>query len=95
MHMQLALKFSYKKKKKKKTRRKIWRYKHADLNGANDLLLDVDLESIINPYDIQSTWSNWKKIFLDIMDECIPTSILPNRKNLPWLTKLGHNPTNT
>ena len=69
------------------TRRKIWRYKHADFNRANDLLMDVDLESIINPYDIQSTWSNWKKIFLDIMDECIPTSILPNRKNLPWLTK--------
>ena len=69
------------------TCRKIWRYKHADFNRANDLLMDVDLESIINPYDIQSTWSNWKKIFLDIMDECIPTSILPNRKNLPWLTK--------
>ena len=49
--------------------------------------MDVDLETIIDPNDIQSTWSNWKKIFLDIMDECIPTSILSNRKNLPWLTK--------
>ena len=50
------------------TRRKIWRYKHADFNRANDLLIDVDLDSIINPYDIQSTWSNWKEIFLDIMN---------------------------
>ena len=51
---------------------KIWRYKHADFNKANDLLMDVDLETIIDPNNIQSTWSNWKKIFLDIMDECIP-----------------------
>ena len=49
--------------------------------------MDVDLETVIDPNDIQLTWSNWKKIFLDIMDECIPTSILPIRKNLPWLTK--------
>ena len=50
--------------------------------------MDVDLETIIiDPNDIQSTRWNWKKMFLDIMDECIPTSILPNRKDLPWLTK--------
>ena len=50
--------------------------------------MDVDLEAIIDPNDIQLTWSNWKKkIFLDIMDECIPISIVPIRKNLPWLTK--------
>ena len=69
------------------TRRKIWRYKHADFNRANDLLMDIDLESIIDPCNIHLTWSNWRKVFLDIMDECIPTSTLPNRKNLPWLTK--------
>ena len=48
--------------------------------------MDVDLETIIDSNDIQSTWSNWKKMFLDTMDECIPISILPNRKDLPWLT---------
>ena len=58
----------------------IWRYKHADHNRAKDLLMDVDLETIIDSNNIQSTWSNWKKMFVDIMDECIPTSILPNRK---------------
>ena len=47
--------------------------------------MDVNLETVIDPNDIQSIWSNWKKIFLDIMDECIP--FLPNRKNLLWLTK--------
>ena len=52
--------------------------------------MDVDLETIIDPNDIQSTWSNWK-IFLDIMDKCIPKSILPNRKKFQWLT----NPTNS
>ena len=69
------------------TRHKIWRYKHADFNRANDLLMDIDLESITDPCNIHLTWSNWRKVFLDIMDECIPTSRLPNRKNLPWFTK--------
>ena len=32
--------------------RKIWRYKHADFNRANDLLMTVDLDSIIDPKDI-------------------------------------------
>jgi len=59
-------------------------------NRANDLLMDIDLETIIDTNDIRLIWSNWKKIFLDIMDECIPTSVLPNRENLPQ----GYNPTN-
>ena len=49
-------------------RRKIWRYKHANFDEANNLLMDIDLDGIIDPNNIQSTWSNWKKSFLDIMD---------------------------
>ena len=50
-------------------------------NRANDLLMDTDLETIIDTNDIRLIWSNWKKIFLDIVDECIPTSFFPNREN--------------
>ena len=49
--------------------------------------MDVDLEAIIDPNDIQLTWSNWKKKSIPRHPERIPTSILPIRKNLPWLTK--------
>ena len=38
--------------------------------------MDIDLESIIDPCNIHLTWSNWRKVVLDIMDECIPTSIV-------------------
>ena len=69
------------------TRRKVWQYKHADFDRANDLLMDLDLDNIINPSDMDSSWLSWKQEFLRVMDECIPSSTLPDRKNLPWLTK--------
>ena len=42
-------------------RRKIWRYKHADFNRANDLLMDVDLETLIDPNDMMIT-NNWETV---------------------------------
>jgi len=49
--------------------------------------MDLDLNSIIDPSDIESSWLSWKQEFLRVMDECIPSSTLPDHKNLPWLTK--------
>ena len=37
--------------------------------------------------NIDLSWSNWHDQFLKIMEECIPTRSLPQRKNLPWLSK--------
>ena len=56
-------------------------------NKENDLLMSIDLDIVTDPSDIQSSWLNWIQSFLNIMDECIPCSILQNRKNFPWLTK--------
>jgi len=61
--------------------RSVRRYKHADFDRANELLCDMDL----NPYDIQMSW---KPTFLDVMEQCIPRSVLPVRNNLLWLTKV-------
>lgn len=36
---------------------------------------------------IDVCWANWQSIFLSIMDNCIPYSVLKPRKKLPWLTK--------
>lgn len=68
-------------------RRRVWRYKHADFGRANELLCDMDLDDILNPYDIQKSWKRFKSAFLDVMEQCIPRSVLPARKNLPRLTK--------
>ena len=38
-------------------------------------------------YDIQKSWKRFKSAFMDVMEQCIPRSVLPARKNLPWLTK--------
>ena len=51
------------------------------------MLDELDLESIIDENDIELSWTRWKKAFLSIMDKCIPKAKLPNRINLPWLTK--------
>ena len=39
------------------------------------------------PTDVQRRWSQFKAVFLDIMEQCIPKAVLPQRRNLPWLTK--------
>ena len=45
-------------------------------------------EQFSGPYtDIQTSWLRFKTAFLDVMEQCIPRSVVPNRQNLPWLTK--------
>ena len=47
----------------------------------------MDLDNIMNPYDIQMSRKRFKSTFLDVMEQWIPRSVLPVRNNLPWLTK--------
>ena len=68
-------------------RRQVWRYKHADFIKANDISCDIVTSDILDPTDIQISWSRFKRIFLEVMEECIPRSVLPDRKNLPWMSK--------
>ena len=51
------------------------------------MLCDAELEEMLDPSNIQISWSHFKTTFLDIMEQCIPRAVLPNRKNLPWLNK--------
>ena len=69
---------------------------HAGLSGdtilqnleiANDLLCETNFNEILDPTDVQRRWSQFKAVFLDIMEQCIPKAVLPQRRNLPWLTK--------
>ena len=51
------------------------------------MLDDLDLDSIFAENSIEESWMRWKEAFLSIMDKCIPKVNLPDRRNLPWLTR--------
>ena len=64
----------------------IWLYKHADWRKARRLIQDTDWNSLITD-DINVSWHNWQKHFLEIMKRWIPKRSLPGHYNLPWLSK--------
>jgi len=66
--------------------RYIWLYKHADWHKAHELIEGTNWDSLLVD-DVDISWENWMKHFLEIMAECIPQRLLPNRRNLPWLSK--------
>jgi len=61
-------------------------YNNANWEKANDLLAATDWQLLITG-DIDESWDNWQKRFLEVMQECIPQKTLPPRHNLPWLSK--------
>ena len=66
--------------------RKVWRYKYADFERAQEMLSQIDYNSVVVE-DVDASWKNWERMFLNIMEICIPTTTLPRQKNLPWLSK--------
>ena len=66
--------------------RKIWLYNHADWDRAIELLDSCDWDVLLGQ-DANESWTNWCEKFLSIMEECIPRRTLPQRRNLPWLSK--------
>jgi len=64
----------------------VWMYNNANWGKANDLLAATDWQLLITG-DIDESWENWQKRFLEVMQECIPQKTLPPRHNLPWLSK--------
>ena len=66
--------------------RTIWLYDHADWNKAIELIDNCNWESL-QRQDVSETWLTWCERFISIMEKCIPRKTLPQRKNLPWLSK--------
>jgi hypothetical protein len=67
--------------------RKVWRYTYANFDMADIMISEIDWDAVFSSKDIDVCWENWQSIFLSVMDNCIPHSVLKPRKNLPWLTK--------
>ena len=64
----------------------VWRYALADFEKANEMIDSIDWDPLITE-DVNISLANWKKAFMNIMDECIPRVILPKKQNLPWMSK--------
>ena len=67
-------------------RRTIWRYAHADWGKARELISLRNWDLLLTD-DVNTSWSNWHKEFVSIMDQCVPKKVLPPGKNLPWMSK--------
>ena len=67
-------------------RRTIWRYAHADWDKARELISLWNWELMLTD-DVNTSWCNWHKEFLSIMDQCAPKKVLPHGRNLPWMSK--------
>ena len=52
--------------------RRVWRYKYADFDLANDMLLELDPSVIIVDEDVNESYRNWKDEFMKVMELCIP-----------------------
>ena len=71
----------------KNTRRKIWRYAHANFDHACELLASTDWASLFESSSVNVCWDIWHSKFLEIMTESIPLVEVKSRRNLPWLSK--------
>ena len=60
--------------------RRIWRYKYANYELANDLLFEPDPSTIIVDEDVNRSWKNWNNKFLNVIEQCIPHGRLPVQK---------------
>ena len=75
-------------KAKPSNSRNIWKYALADFDKANKILSQIDMTNTLDETDdIQVAWTKFQDAFLETMEKCIPNGKIPERKNLPWLTK--------
>ena len=82
MNMRLNSLFS-----RKPHTRRIWHYRDADFEMANDLLDNTPWASLLSSEDVNTSWINWKSSFLKIMSLCVPSKTISLKKRPPWLSK--------
>ena len=60
-------------------KRVIWRYTHTEFDRGCELIDMLDMDNIIDSNSVEKSWSNWKRAFMSIMEECVPKQ---GRKNM-------------
>ena len=74
----------------KRSGRNVWAYAYANFEFAQEMLDAVNCSSLFESTDVNDCWSIWHANFMQVMEACIPQSVLKARKarkNLLWLTK--------
>ena len=73
-------------KQTKSIKRKVWLFKKADFKEANHILQIVPVDSL-PASDVDNLWTQWRDFFMITMQHSIPTKIIRQGQNLPYLTK--------
>ena len=80
--IQFSLKWKPSSRKPTK-KRKVWRYNQANFELANSMLSSVNWDDLLSGCnDTDEAWKSWKT---KVMEECIPQTVLPSKRNLPWM----------
>ena len=66
-------------------RRKVWLYKQADFETANNTLQCLPT-SIYSQNDVNTFWVEWLDVFMTIIDETIPSKQIKPKTKVPYLT---------
>ena len=85
--LQLVITTSHPKHWTKSAMRKVWHYSLAEFDCAAEPLESVDWDSLLPHDDVNTYWSAWKNYFMQIMEICIPHSMVKVKRNLPWVNK--------
>ena len=64
----------------------LWRYTEANVERACALIRNTDWKIILTS-NVNESWQNWKRIFLEIMQQCVPQAKQQCRRRLPWINK--------
>ena len=68
----------------KRNNRTVWIYSKANFTRASELITDTNWDALIGDC-IDTSWTNWKLKFLDIMTKTVPHKTISVRQNIPWL----------
>ena len=71
-------------KKDKPPSKKIWLYKRANPELANQLLRKLPLATPDDDIDVY--WGKWISMFMEVMDQTIPCKYVPVKSATPWIT---------
>ena len=84
--LQLVFTISHPKRWTKSTTRKVWHYSLAEFVCAAEFLDSADWDSLLPHDDINTYRSAWKNYLMQIMEICVPHSVVKVKRNLPnWV----------
>lgn len=83
-HMIVEFTIKLKFRRAKPVKRRIFDFKHGDLEGLRCSLSHVPFNTI-STNDISEHWSCWKDLFLAAVDEHVPTKIIKDTNSPPWV----------